>query len=81
MDAHIASEFRFGCFTYAHKDNEISFSMQLASYQNSSRINGNHRNNLITVATGNDDVSMLVASVITIDMSNDDVSNARDYCD
>jgi hypothetical protein len=81
MDAHVASELHFGCFTYAHKDNEISFSMQLASYQNSSRINENHQNNILTVATGNDDVSMLVATVITIDMGNDDVSNARDYYD
>jgi hypothetical protein len=51
MDAKIASGLHFGCFTYAQKDNEITFSMQLVSCQNLSEINGNYQNSMLTVAT------------------------------
>jgi hypothetical protein len=80
MAAQVRSKLHFECFTYAQKDNKITFSMQPVSYWNSSRINGNHQNNILTLATSNDDVIMSVATVITIAMGNDDVSNARDYC-
>jgi hypothetical protein len=51
MDTHVTSKLPFGYFTYAQKDNEIIVLMQLVSYQNLSRINKNHRNNILTVAT------------------------------
>jgi hypothetical protein len=57
MDVQVASDIRFGCFIYAQKNNEITFLMQPVSCQNLSEINGNHQNNILTVATGNDDVS------------------------
>jgi hypothetical protein len=52
MNVHVASELHFGCFTYAQKYNEITFPMQLVSCQNSSEINRNHQNNILTVAMG-----------------------------
>jgi hypothetical protein len=58
MDIQVVYELRFGYFTYAQKDNKIIFSTQLNSCQNSFRINRNHRNNIITVATGNDNVNI-----------------------
>jgi hypothetical protein len=57
MDVQVAFELRFKCFTYGWKDNEITLPMQLVSCQNSFEINGDHRNNILTVATANDDVS------------------------
>jgi hypothetical protein len=36
---------------------EINFPMQLISYQNSSRINRNYRNNMLTIAMGIADVN------------------------
>jgi hypothetical protein len=36
----------------------------LISCRNSSGINGNHQNNMLTVATGNDDVILPVATVV-----------------
>jgi hypothetical protein len=47
-----------------HMSRKIIFLMQLLSCRNSSEINGNHRNNILTVATGNDDVIMPVATVV-----------------
>jgi hypothetical protein len=64
MDVQVASELCFGCFTYAQKDSEITFQMHLVSYQNSSEINGNHQNNILTVAMGNDDVIIPVATMV-----------------
>jgi hypothetical protein len=55
---------RFGHFTYDQKDNETIFSMQLVPYRNSSGINGNHQNNILIVAMGNDDVIMPVTTVV-----------------
>jgi hypothetical protein len=43
--------------------------MQLVSY----------RNNILTVATSNDDVIILMATVVTIVMGNDDISNVCGY--
>jgi hypothetical protein len=53
-------------FTYVQKDNEITFPMQLISCWNSSRININHRNNILTVVTDNDDVIMHVATSLLV---------------
>jgi hypothetical protein len=64
MDVQFTSELCFGHFTYAEKDNEITFLMQLVSYRNPSGINGNHQNNILTVATGNDDVIRPMATVV-----------------
>jgi hypothetical protein len=45
------------------KGKEITFPMQLVSCQNSSKINGNHQNNILTVAMGIADVIMPVGTV------------------
>jgi hypothetical protein len=42
----------FGCFTYAQKGNEITFTMQLVSCQNSCGINKNYQKSMLTVLTG-----------------------------
>jgi hypothetical protein len=64
MDVQVASDLSFGRFTYAHKDNKITFLMQLVSCQNSFEINENHQNNILTLATDNDDVIMPDATVV-----------------
>jgi hypothetical protein len=51
-DGKIASGLPFGCSTYAHKVNEITFPIQLVSCKNSSGINRNHKNSMFIVATG-----------------------------
>jgi hypothetical protein len=38
--------------------------MQLVSCQNSYEINGNHQNNILTIATSNDDNIMSVATMV-----------------
>jgi hypothetical protein len=38
--------------------------MQLVSYQNSSEYNENHQNNILIVATSNDDVIMPMATAV-----------------
>jgi hypothetical protein len=38
--------------------------MQLVSCQNLSGINGNHRNNILIVGTGNDDIIMPMSTVV-----------------
>jgi hypothetical protein len=53
--------------------------MQLVSCPNSSGINRNHQNNVLTIAMDITDV--ISAIVITIPMSITDVSNALCYCD
>jgi hypothetical protein len=50
--------------------------MQLVSCQNSSGIN----KKILTVARGNNDIIMPVATMVTIAMDNYDISNARGYC-
>jgi hypothetical protein len=62
-DAQITFGLRFERCTYVKKAKEIIFLMQLLSYENSSGINKNHRNNVLTVATGIADVISAVASV------------------
>jgi hypothetical protein len=52
MDVQVTSKLSFRYFTYVQKDSGITYSMQLVTCQNSSRINRNHRNNVLTVATG-----------------------------
>jgi hypothetical protein len=39
--------------------------MQLVSCRNSSRINGNHQNNILIVETSNDDIIMLMTTVVS----------------
>jgi hypothetical protein len=51
-------------FYICTKSNEITFPMQLVSCQYSSKINRNHRNNILTVTTGNDDVIIHVATMV-----------------
>jgi hypothetical protein len=46
------NQLHFRCSTYAQKGNEITFSIQLVLYQNSSRINGNNQNSMLTGVTG-----------------------------
>jgi hypothetical protein len=64
MGIKVASKLHFGCFIYAQKDNEITFLMQLISYRNSSGINGNYQNNILTIVTANDDIIMPMAIVV-----------------
>jgi hypothetical protein len=80
MDTRVVSELYFERFTYAQKDNEITFSVQLVSYQNSFKINENHQNNILTLATGNDDIIISVTTMITLATDNDNVSNVHGYC-
>jgi hypothetical protein len=40
----------FGLRSYVKKDNKITFLIQLVSYQNSSEINKNYQNSMLTVA-------------------------------
>jgi hypothetical protein len=52
MDALVTFELHFEHFIYTYNDNKITYPMYLILYQNSSKINKNHLNNVLIVTIG-----------------------------